>query len=553
MHLKHLSALAALLAVLACASVASAADVNTSGLRKAVKAENVFHNQADLEAIADAPGNNGTRDTRTPGYLDSVDYVVNELESYGYDPEITEFNLPEWVENSVPVAGPDRSSATNKSYVPGSAADDDSPSVDFITFELSPSGTLTNVPVVPTTDVTIPSPGGTTSGCEPGDFPQPATTGAVALIQRGTCAFVQKLSNAEDAGAVGVILFNEGDTADRVNALFRSGPPGLGIPAVLSSFAVGKELYDAYQAGENPTVSMTIDAEIEDRFFPQVLAETPGGNPDKVVVAGAHLDSVLAGPGINDDGSGTSGQLEIAQQIARKDLNPRQKIRFMWFGGEEEGLVGSQYYAEHLTPAQASKIMVMIDTDMISSPNFARFVYDGDGSDPGNPAGPPGSGEVERVFADFWESQGLSSETIPFDGRSDYVGFTNLGIPAGGIFSGAEVPKTEAQVAIYGGAADEQYDPCYHDFCDRLGSILGSPPPEVLADPLAAAAMEGGGERSMRQFLPAMVHAIWHFAKAKNPLPDRATSSRATRKLHARMTRRSSQFKYQGHQLARPR
>ena len=237
---------------------------------------------------------------------------------------------------------------------------------------------------------------------------------------------------------------------------------------MLSSFAVGKELYDAYQAGENPTVSMTIDAEIEDRFFPQVLAETPGGNPNKVVVAGAHLDSVLAGPGVNDDGSGTSAQLEIAKQIARKDLKPRQQIRFMWFGGEEEGLVGSQYYAEHLTPAEASKIMVMIDIDMISSPNFARFVYDGDGSEPGNPAGPPGSGEVERVFADFWESQGLSSEKIPFDGRSDYVGFTNLGIPAGGIFAGAEVPKTEAQVAIYGGAADEQYDPCYHDFCDRL-------------------------------------------------------------------------------------
>jgi Zn-dependent M28 family amino/carboxypeptidase len=364
---------------------------------------------------------------------------------------------------------------------------------------------------------------------------------------------VEKLANAEDAGAVGVILFNEGDTDGRKNALFRSGPPGLGIPAVLSSFAVGNELYQAYKAGDGPTVSMTIDAEIKDRFFPQVLAETDTGDANHVVVAGAHLDSVAAGPGVNDDGSGTSAQLEIAKQIARKDLNPRQQIRFMWFGGEEEGLVGSIYYAEHLTASQASKIMVMIDTDMISSPNFARFVYDGNGSEPGNPAGPPGSGEVERVFTDFWESQGFSSETIPFDGRSDYVGFTDLGIPAGGIFSGAEQPKTAAQVAIYGGAADEQYDPCYHDFCDQLSSILGAPPPEVLADPLAAAAMQGGGERSMRQFLPAVTHTIWHFAKAKNPLPDRASSSRATRKLRARMTRRSSHFKYEGHELARPR
>jgi hypothetical protein len=135
------------------------------------------------------------------------------------------------------------------------------------------------------------------------------------------------------------------------------------------------------------------------------------------------------------------------------------------------------------------------------------------------------------VFADFWQSQGLSSETIPFDGRSDCVGFTDLGIPAGGIFSGAEEPKTAAQVAIYGGAAGEQYDPCYHDFCDRLSSILGSPPPEVLADPLAAAAMEGGGARAMPQFLPAMTHTIWHFAKAKNPLPERVTTAKATRKI----------------------
>jgi Zn-dependent M28 family amino/carboxypeptidase len=84
------------------------------------------------------------------------------------------------------------------------------------------------------------------------------------------------------------------------------------------------------------------------------------------------------------------GAVEPTDDLRRKDLEPRQQIRFMGFGGEEEGLVGSTYYTEHLTPTQASKIMVMIDTDMISSPNFARFVYDGDGSDPGNPAGPPG-------------------------------------------------------------------------------------------------------------------------------------------------------------------
>jgi Zn-dependent M28 family amino/carboxypeptidase len=558
-NLKHLTACAAALALAASPSVANAADVNTSGLRSAVKPSNVFAHQADLEAIADA--NDGTRDTRTPGYKASVDYVVSQLKSYGYTPQIVQFNLPEWVENSTPVlhrtdVDPD------KEYIPGTAADDDSPAVDFITFELSPSGNLTNVPVVPTNDILIPSPGGSTSGCEAGDYPA-AVSGAVALIQRGTCPFVQKLSAAEDANAAGVILFNEGDTPSRRNALFRSGPADLGIPAVLSSFAVGQELYNAYQAGQNPTVTMTIDAEVKDRFLPQVLAETPGGNPNRVEVVGAHLDSVLAGPGINDDGSGTSAQLEIAKQIARKDLVPRQKIRFAWWGGEEEGLIGSLYYTEHLPASEVDKIMVMLDFDMISSPNFARLVYDGNGSVPGNPVGPAGSGEVERVFVDFWRSQGFVSEPIPFDGRSDYVGFTNLGIPAGGIFAGAEAPKTAAQEARYGGAAGEQLDPCYHAFCDTLATILGAPPAEALNDPANAAKMQGGGRRSMEQFLPAMTHAVWHFAKAKNPLPARtaamerirtARTARAARRARASSrTTRQYRFKYRGHRLARPR
>jgi Zn-dependent M28 family amino/carboxypeptidase len=375
------------------------------------------------------------------------------------------------------------------------------------------------------------------------DFPA-ATTGAISLIQRGTCPFVQKLANAEAAGAAGVILFNEGDTAARQNALFRSGPADLGIPAVLSSFAVGNELYQAYQAGENPTVSMTIDAQVNDRFFPQVLAETQGGSPNRVVVAGAHLDSVAAGPGVNDDGSGTSAQLEIAKQIAAKQLVPNQKIRFMWFGGEEEGLIGSSYYAEHLSQTDVNKIMVMLDTDMISSPNFARLVYDGDGSVAGNPSGPQGSGEVERVFTDFWGSQGFASEQIPFDGRSDYVGFTDRGIPAGGIFAGAEALKTKQQARLYGGVVGEQLDPCYHAFCDRLSSILGAPPEEALFSPSSAKKLQGNGRRSMEQFLPALTHTLWYFAKADNPLPPRTASTATTQKVR---------FKFRGHQLAHSR
>src|SRR5215213_11373145 len=110
-----------------------------------------------------------------------------------------------------------------------------------------------------------------------------------------------------------------------------------------------------------------------------------------------------AGPGVNDDGSGTSFQLELAEQLAKAGTPPRNKIRFLWFGGEEDGLVGSQYYAAHLSDEEVAKVDMMLDTDMIASSNFARLVYDGDGSTFGaENSGPAGSGTVEKVLVEYW-------------------------------------------------------------------------------------------------------------------------------------------------------
>ena len=188
-----------------------------------------------------------------------------------------------------------------------------------------------------------------------------------------------------------MILFNEGDTAGRRNALFRSADPGYTIPAVLSSFAVGEELYNAYTAGQNPTVNLATNGVDVEKLYPNVVAETERGDANHMVLAGAHLDSVPAGPGVNDDGSGTAFQLELAEQLAKAGTPPRNKIRFLWFGGEEDGLVGSQYYAAHLSDAEVARTDMMLDTDMIASPNFARLVYDGDGSTFGSDvSGPAG-------------------------------------------------------------------------------------------------------------------------------------------------------------------
>ena len=560
---------ATVVATLACGAPAASAnppDVDATRLEQLVTVDGVLEHQEAVQEIADA--NDGTRHTRTQGYLDSAAYVKDTLEAAGYDARYEMFNMPIWHETQAPVMA--LVSPTAKTYVPGTRDDDGKPTVDFITFEHSPTAAVT-APVVPVSNIVIPSPGGTDSGCEEEDYPA-AIDGAIALIQRGDCSFVAKLQLAEAAGAVGVILFNEGDTATRTAALFRSADPGYEIPAVLSSFAVGKELYDLYKAGQAPRVNLqTFGVEVP-TFYPNVVADTPRGDRDHMVFAGAHLDSVPAGPGINDDGSGTAFQLELAEQLAKAGTPPRNMIRFLWFGGEEDGLVGSQYYAAHMSEDEVARTDVMIDTDMIASPNFARLVYDGnhDETAEGTP-GPPGSGVIEMVFERYWAQRGMASENIPFDGRSDYVGFVNRGIASGGVFAGAEAPKTAAQVALYGGVEGEQLDPCYHEPCDTYDTVTGQPPADTMnvfeADPtpanLAIAqaqanSLNGNAIRSLEQFLPNLTHAVWYFARVKGAIPDTATATtakaRTTKAARARKSaKRGYRFKYMGDRLARVR
>jgi Zn-dependent M28 family amino/carboxypeptidase len=546
MRRTHLAACAAVSAFIVATPVAAAnpPDVNSTRLERMVTVQGITDHQKALQNIADLNG--GTRYTRTPGYTASAAYVKATLEKAGYDAHYEMFNMPIWHETAPPVL--QQVTPANKTYKAGTAADDDSPAVDFIAFEHSPTKSLPGAKVVPTTDIQIPSTGGSTSGCEPSDFPA-ATSGAISLIQRGTCAFTLKLQNAVAAGAVGVILFNEGDGAGRSNALFRSADPGYTIPAVLSSFAVGEELYNAYKADPNVTVNLSTSGVDQEQLYPNVVAETRRGDPNHMVLLGAHLDSVLAGPGVNDDGSGTAFQLELAEQLAKPGTPPRNKIRFLWFGGEEDGLVGSQYYAAHLSAKDVDRTDMMLDTDMIASPNFARLVYDGDGSTFGSEvSGPAGSGKVEQVLTDYWAKRGLVSEPIPFDGRSDYVGFINRGIPAGGVFAGAEAPKTAEQVARYGGVEGEQLDPCYHEACDTYATVTGQPPASTMntfaTNPVLAQqqadSLRGNALRSLEQFKGTLVHAAWYFARAKD-----AFSSKASAKQH--------RFKFQGHQRARTR
>lgn len=199
-----------------------------------------------------------------------------------------------------------------------------------------------------------------------------------------------------------------------------------------------------------------------------VIADSKYGNPNTTIAVGAHADSVYAGPGINDDGSGVVGLLEVAENLANYRTN--NNVRFHFWGGEEFGLLGSYYYTEQLTQAERDSIRLYLNFDMIASPNYYLGIYDGDGS-AFNQSGPPGSAEAEAFFENWFEEAGLPTVPSAFTGRSDYGPFLDVGIAAGGLFTGADQIKTEEWVELFGGVAGEALDQCYHLECDDFDNL----------------------------------------------------------------------------------
>ena len=290
--------------------------------------------------------------------------------------------------------------------------------------------------LVATNDIVIP-PGATAttsnSGCEAADFTAASTTEPqVALIQRGTCDFHVKAENAQAAGYDAAIIFNEGQPGrDETLAGTLTSDDLSTIPVIGTSFAIGEALYNQVAAGTVVVRVATTTEIVFDVPTANLLATTKTGRTDRQVVVGAHLDSVPAGPGINDNGSGSSQNLEIALKMAELGITPTNQVVFAWWGAEEPGLIGSQFYVDSLTARQVKDTAVNLNFDMVGSPNFVRFVYDGDASDTDSLAS-TGSGVVEDVFLDYFASQGLPVEPTAFDGRSDYDAFISVGIPAGG-------------------------------------------------------------------------------------------------------------------------
>ncbi|KAG9221494.1 hypothetical protein CCMSSC00406_0009483 [Pleurotus cornucopiae] len=415
-------------------------------LQNDIKLSALQSHARSLQRFADR--SNGTRVFGSQGHNESVDYVAKLARLAGYEVQRQTFPFP-------------YSEVLSQRFEAGSPIN-----ISAMTFSPStPLGGLT-APLVHIPDADTPP----SAGCTPADFEGIDATGKIALIQRGECSFAIKNQNAKAAGAVGVVVYNNADGS--LSGTLGDPNAAAFVPIGGISRAAGEDLVTRLASGQ--TIDATLDINIfnEDRYSSNVIATSKAGDKSNIVFIGSHLDSVRAGAGINDNGSGSIAILELAVQLSKYRL--KNAVRFAWWTAEEFGLVGSEHYVANLSEEERKKIALYINLDMVASPNYVHAVLDGDGSSGLNPGPtPPGSGAIEKVFTDYYASKKIPSVPSAFNGRSDYGPFIaeGINIPSGGIFTGAEGIKTEEQAKLFGGSAGVAYDVNYHGAGDSYDNL----------------------------------------------------------------------------------
>jgi hypothetical protein len=422
-----------------------------SKLVECIQTGDLWKHMQAFQAIADAnPGPDGhpSRNSGEPGYKASVDYVARLMTEAGYNVTIQTYKFFYFAYTAIPSFS--EVSPTAHDYV---LADEWGPgqSIGTTTADLQPAGGIV-IPPTPTSS--------STSGCTAADFTG-FVAGRIALIQRGGCNFGVKVLNAQAAGATGVIIFNEGNpgrTGLQIGSLVDAAGNRIvpTIPVAFTTFDIGNNLLTQYQQGPAPVMNINIQGVVDpNRDDYNVIAESKGGDKNHVLVVDAHLDAIF-GAGMLDNASGSATILDIAQMM--KNVNPLNKLRFIWFGGEELGLLGSEYYVNNLTSTQASHIGYDLDADVTATPNYVVGVLD--------PAGPDLFGGTStatfpnRVYKastiardqaiDYFDSIGLNHELFSPVG-TDAISFNNIGIPASGLLTGQDCCKTQEEVNLFGG------------------------------------------------------------------------------------------------------
>ena len=434
------------------AECAARANDTPSKLIECIQQDELWEHMVNFQAIADAnPGPDGhaSRNSGEPGYWASVQYVAERMEAAGYTVTIQPYTfnysafvgIPTWSEITPTAHDFTIVDEWNAGSSNGTADND----------EIQPAGGIV-IPPTPTSS--------STSGCTAADF-SGFTAGHIALIQRGGCNFGVKVLNAQAAGATGVVIFNEGNPG-RTEVLSgilldASDTPFVPtIPVAFTSFAIGQSLLGEYQAGTPPIMTLSVQVITDpNRLDWNVIAESKGGDKNHVLVVDAHLDAIY-GAGMLDNASGSATILEIAEQM--KNVTPRNKLRFIWFGGEELGLLGSSFYVNNLTKTQRSHIGYDLDADVTATPNYLLGVLD--------PAAPDlfsrtvtetfpnrvyKASKVARDLAvDYLDSIDRNHQFISPVG-TDAFSFNAIGIPASGVLTGQDCCKIQEEVDLFGG------------------------------------------------------------------------------------------------------
>ena len=411
-------------------------------LQKRITGDALMGHLQRLQQIADEHG--GNRAAGRPGYDASVDYVAQTLRDKGFDVQTPEFEFPFF--------HGEKPSLT----VGGQTVEADVMEYSKGTGPQGVSGPLIAAPVEDT------------PGCTASDYDGLPVSGAVVLVDRGACQFAEKERAAAERGAVAMII------ADNVLEDRMSGTLGARTKVKIPVINIGKTDGERLRANPGPT-TIKLNASTELVKTRSVIAQTKTGSTQNVVLAGAHLDSVAEGPGINDNGSGVATVLETAVQLGSSP-QIQNMVRFAFWGAEELGLVGSAKYLQGLDVDGLKDIAVYMNFDMVGSPNPGYFTYDGDQSEPPDPNGgaprvPEGSAGIERILVGYLNSAGKPPQDTSFDGRSDYASFTQAGIPSGGLFTGADSDMSDKQAELWGGHAGEPFDPNYHKDTDNVDHI----------------------------------------------------------------------------------
>lgn len=410
-------------------SCGSGSNETLDAVESCIKRDSLWQLLAHFQKIADAnpgPKGHGNRDTGTPGYAASVAYVAKLMRDAGYAVTIQQYNY----KKSDVIGTP--------SF--GSAAHAYALDRDWLVARQSGGGILT---------ASIAPPHGSRSGCSPGDFAGFGRGDVALLEESAACDFDDQVHNARAAGAGAVVLYasTSEEPAREARLMVLADIPVIGV----TTRALGEELLQRYRS---PAATVHVDVRVRRRSDVDynVIADSRYGNPRNVVVVDAHLDAIY-GAGMLDNASGSTTILQTALDMAK--THTQNRMRYIWFGGEEIALLGSRYYTKHLSHAELRRIVFDVDVDVTATPNFDILVADPKFAKKAKRFPPnviPQSRVGNRYFADFFRNGGVVSRNARFgnDG-TDSFSFALAGVPNSGILTGQDCCKRPWETKLWGG------------------------------------------------------------------------------------------------------